>query len=218
MTNERIKNAILRAEQKSRVVSVAMQAFAADGIRSITMDDIANRMGMSKHTLYELFADKEALLEECIKRGHQEEEAYLRNVQSSARNVLEVLLRMFLFSIERFHSVNKKFFDEIKRYPKAYARLMSKRQTDSEGVFRFFREGVSQGIFRPDVNYSIALLLLHKQLDMLMDTDISREFPFIDVYESIMFTFLRGISTESGARELDRFMDYYRGDKHPSEQ
>ena len=51
---------------------------------------------------------------------------------------------------------------------------------------------------------------LHKQLDVLMHTDISERFSFLEVYEAIVFTCIRGISTEKGARELDEFIDRYR--------
>jgi hypothetical protein len=43
-----------------------------------------------------------------------------------------------------------------------------------------------------------------------MNTDICKEYSFLEVYESIMFTFLRGISTEQGAHELEAFIREYR--------
>ena len=44
----------------------------------------------------------------------------------------------------------------------------------------------------------------------LMNTDICKEYSFLEVYESIMFTFLRGISTEKGAKVLEDFISEYR--------
>ena len=49
---------------------------------------------------------------------------------------------------------------------------------------------------------TIINLLVREQIDLLMNTDICKEYSFLEVYESIMFTFLRGISTEKGAHEL----------------
>lgn len=51
-------------------------------------------------------------------------------------------------------------------------------------------------MFRDDVNFAIVNLLVREQLDMLMNTDLCDRYSFLEVYESIMFTFLRGISTE----------------------
>ena len=61
-----------------------------------------------------------------------------------------------------------------------------------------------------DVNFAIINLLVRDQLDLLMNSDICNEYSFLEVYESIMFTFLRGISTEKGARVLEDFICEYR--------
>ena len=66
-----------RQELRERIVATAMMAFTAHGIRSIRMDDIATQMGISKRTLYEIFADKETLLKECIQVINRESYAVL---------------------------------------------------------------------------------------------------------------------------------------------
>lgn len=174
------------------------------------MDDIALSLGISKRTLYEVFADKAMLLEECIMRMQQENKNFLREVRSSVDNVLEVLLRCYQRNIEKFHAINKKFFEDIKKYPKAYELLMDKHNQDSTEVISFFKEGVRQGLFRDDVNFAIVNLLVREQIDLLMNTNVCKEYSFLEVYESIMFTYIRGISTERGASELEQFIAAYR--------
>ena len=49
-------------DQKERIVAQAMQMFVSQGIKAVRMDDIAQQLGVSKRTLYELFGDKESLL------------------------------------------------------------------------------------------------------------------------------------------------------------
>lgn len=174
------------------------------------MDDIAASLGISKRTLYEVFSDKESLLEECILKGQQEGDEFVRGVLATSSNVLEVLLRCYQWSIEKFHATNKKFFEDIKKYPKAYELMKSNRNRSSEDTVNFFKDGVKQGIFRDDVNFAIINLLVRDQLDLLMNSDICNEYSFLDVYESIMFTFLRGVSTEKGAAVLEDFICEYR--------
>lgn len=77
-------------------------------------------------------------------------------------------------------------------------------------MVNFFKEGVKQGIFRDDINFAIVNLLVHEQLDLLINSNICEKYSFLDVYESIMFTYLRGISTEKGAQELENFIREYR--------
>ena len=210
MMAEHGKDASQRAELKERIIATATEAFTTKGIKSITMDDIAAALGISKRTLYEVFVDKESLLKDCILTVQAERDRYLQEVYEQSHNVLEVILAVFQKSIEMFHKTNKRFFEDIKKYPKAYALMTNRHNQDSEETVNFFKEGVKQGIFRDDVNFAIINLLVREQIDVLMNTDICKEYSFLEVYESIMFTFLRGISTEQGAHELEAFIREYR--------
>jgi AcrR family transcriptional regulator len=209
---EHTKHSTSRVELRERIILAAVELFTTNGIKSITMDEIAASLGISKRTLYEVFPDKETLLEECILKGQREGEDFLKNVLATSENVLEVLLKCYQRSIEKFHATNKKFFEDIKKYPKAYELMTRRHNQDSEEAVNFFKEGVKQGIFRDDVNFAIINLLVREQIDLLMNTDICKEYSFLEVYESIMFTFLRGISTEKGAHELEVFIREYRNE------
>ena len=204
------KDASQRAELRERIIMTSTEAFTSKGIKCITMDDIAAALGISKRPLYEVFADKETLLKESILKIQQDRDKYLQEVYEHSSNVLEVILAVFQKSIEIFHKTNKRFFEDIKKYPKVYAMMQDRRDSDSEKTMFFFKSGVEQGIFRSDVNFAIVNLLVREQFDVLLNTDICSEYPFIEVYESIMFTYIRGISTEKGAKVLEDFIQEYR--------
>lgn len=204
------KDATQRAELKERIITTATEAFTSNGIKCITMDDIATKLGISKRTLYEVFADKESLLKECILKVQADRDRYLQEIYEQSHNVLEVILAVFQKSIEVFHQTNKRFFEDIKKYPKIYEMMKDRRNSDSEKTMSFFLSGVEQGIFRADINFAIVNLLVREQFDVLMNTDVCNEYPFIEVYESIMFTYIRGISTEKGAQVLEEFIQEYR--------
>ena len=214
--DEHVKHPASRRELREKIIETATTLFSRQGIRSVTMDDIAMTFGISKRTLYEVFADKETLLMECIRRGREENMEYVRQVAEASSNVLEVLLKHFLRSIENYHATNKRFFEDIKKYPRAYEQVMAGDRCFSEAAIDFFKAGVDQGLFRDDVNFHILGILLHEQLNLLMDSELCETYPFLEVYESIMFTFLRGISTPEGAAELERFIRHYREKKEPS--
>lgn len=204
------KEASSRVELRERIVVKAMELFRESGIKSITMDDIAASLGISKRTLYEVYRDKETLLKECILKSQLEMTDFLSQVLAKSTNVMEVILICYQRSIEDFHKTNKRFFEDIKKYPKIYELMNKYRDRDSDSTIAFFKMGVEQGIFRSDVNFAIVNLLVREQLDLLMNTDVCKEYSFLEVYESIMFTYIRGISTERGAKVLDDFIIEYR--------
>lgn len=208
--NEQPKHPSSRRELREKIIASAGKLFAEHGIKSITMDDIAASFGISKRTLYEVFADKESLLIECIRQDMELEDKYVKELMEQTNNVLEVLLKRYQRSIERFHNTNKKFFEEIRKYPRAYEYLKRGNNRSTEDAVNFFREGVRQGYFRTDVNFAIVNQLVHAQIDILMESDICKQFSFLEVYESIMFTFLRGVSTPKGITELEEFIRCFR--------
>jgi len=203
-----------RTELSDMIVDWAMNAFISRGIKDVTMNEISVALGISKRTLYEIFPDKESLLASCIEKNEEVVQAFLKEVLSTARNVLEMVLHIYQTSITRLQSINPAFFTEILKYPRAYRLYMDYREETADRSFHYFQEGVDQDIFRPDVNYSIVNELIRSQFKLLIDTNIYRNYSFVDVLESIIFTFLRGICTEKGAQILDNFIMEYR--KHTS--
>ena len=203
-----------RTELKQRVIQVALNEFRVQGIKAVRMDDLASQIGISKRTLYEMFKDKEELLMDCLLYSKQREKERVNDICSKSKNVLEVILGVFLYSIEMLHETNKLFFEDIKKYPAAYKLVQEVRNIDSKEKMAFFRQGVEQGIFRSDINYPIVNELVKQQFNLLVNTDFFSHHPFLDVYESIMFTYLRGISTVEGARMLEMFIKEYRGNKN----
>lgn len=131
------KDASQRAELKERIIATATEAFTTKGIKSITMDDIAAALGISKRTLYEVFVDKESLLKDCILTVQAERDRYLQEVYEQSHNVLEVILAVFQKSIEMFHKTNKRFFEDIKKYPKVYNMMKERSESDSEKTMSF---------------------------------------------------------------------------------
>lgn len=200
------KQAASRAELKERIIDTAVKMFIAYGIKAVKMDDIAASLGISKRTLYEVFGDKESLLESCIQKRLELTEAYFEKVLAESDNVLESILKFYLWAIERYHETNRKFYEDLKKYPDACEKLKNNKRRDGDEVVKILNMGVEQGLFRRDVNFTIQHLLMRELFDFLMESDVAAKFSFEEVYEAIMFTTLRGISTEKGAAELEKFI------------
>ncbi|MCC8187171.1 MAG: TetR/AcrR family transcriptional regulator [Bacteroides sp.] len=193
---------------KQTIIIKAAEAFAKEGIRSVKMDDIAASLGISKRTLYEIFKDKEELLTECMFYRKGLFRKSMEGVYIHSKNVLEVFMVAYEKSMQMYHSTNKLFFEDMKKYPKIHQMIHQSRADDYKHSVELLQKGVEQGYFRNDVNFEIINHLLYAQLDALMD--MSNKFSFTEICDSIIFTFIRGISTELGARELDKFIEEYR--------
>jgi AcrR family transcriptional regulator len=195
---------------REKIIARAAELFTQRGVRDVTMDEISSSLSISKRTLYEIFEDKEVLLVECIRKHQEKVDKEINATIKNSNNVLEVILKGYGKSIEELHGINFRFFQDINRYPKAATVFAEKHDRDVRGSVLFFREGVEQGIFRDDINFEIFIILFHKQFDMLIKEDDWRNYCFFDLYEFIIFTFLRGISTVKGLDIIEKFLVDFR--------
>ena len=131
---------------KEHIVLAAAKAFAQKGVKTVRMDDIATGLSISKRTLYELFHDKEDLLLDVMKLHREEMQEYMTQVASKAENVLEVLLKFFQRSAQDFQNTNRKFFEDIEKYPKVMRYIDESRKENLDSAMEFYRKGVEMCI------------------------------------------------------------------------
>lgn len=169
------------------------------------MDDLAVSLGISKRTIYELFHDKEQLLLEVVMRHREEMRVYVEGIASRAEHVLEVIIAIYRREAEDFKTINPQFFKDMKKYPAVLDKLRdSRKEVDSEAV-SYLQKGVEQGIFRADIDFNIIYRVMATQMDIVINSELSDEFPMIDIYDAVIFLHLRGITTERGQRIVDNF-------------
>lgn len=195
-----------RTAIKERVIDVALSQFLTHGVRSVTMDEIASSVRISKRTLYEMFTDKETLLKDCIISRRDEMRVYLDGVLRNTQNVLEVLLAFYRRSVEALHHINNRFWDDVKKYPEVYAIVVESRDKEADDELKFFKMGVDQGLFRKDIDYVVVNTLFRDLLRIYLKTEGNYKFTMLQVYESFVLTYIRGIVTPKGNEMLDDFL------------
>lgn len=214
MMVDRSKNKERDISLRNKIVDCAVRMFEKKGIKDVAMDDISKRLSISKRTLYEIFEDKETLLLECMKKDQDKRKKEIEKVALRSSDVLEVILYAYLISLKMLHRTNLKFFQDVQTYPRVNALINERREENLSETVNFFKKGVEQGLFRPDINFEIFISILHDQISALLSTNDWRRFSFFDVYDFVLFTFLRGVSTEKGVKIIDGFIENFRKNHH----
>jgi AcrR family transcriptional regulator len=160
--------------QKERIIDQAMQMFATQGIKSVRMDDIAQHLGVSKRTLYELFGDKEGLLYLAMERYFQRDRQRWTELTANARNVLEAMF-MVLAQVMDKAEVSSRMMDNLKKfYPAVHDKLtregMEKNRRSLRGMLD---QGIVDGLFDTVKNELVGQITEHPDLsgeclDLLM--------------------------------------------------
>lgn len=189
------------------VVTAAMDEFRIRGIKSVTMDDIAHRLTMSKRTLYQLFADKETLILACLREKDEEEVRLYEKIQAETDNVLEIILRMFDTCLREMGDFNPVFFSDLGKYPRVVEHHLQRRASRVKSGREFLRRGVEQGLFRAETDYDIILPLMVESIDTLVCHETFRNLPLRRLFLNTQMVMLRGCTTPEGMRKMDEFLD-----------
>ena len=183
----------------------ALDLFSQHGIKSVSMDDIARNMGISKRTIYEFFEDKETLLVKGIEYNHKKMKQVLTELEEGPYSVVEEIILFYEECMKRPQWYNRKFYDDLKRYPKALELNEKNKAEFSKKCMKLFTRGVKEGVFQKGINFEIVTLLAKEQIKMIRPTGAFLNHSVSEVYKTVLFTFLRGICTEKGLAILDRY-------------
>ena len=109
---------------KDRIINQAGDLFVKHGIKRISMDEIASKLGISKRTIYQNFEDKEDLLLQYIRQKDLMQSEYVKDLSKNEQTVVHVFLRTIEMHKE-FDFFNVRFLDDVKKYyPKAMQELV----------------------------------------------------------------------------------------------
>lgn len=200
-------------ELKERIVENASELFFRNGIRSMTMSDIANGLGISKRTLYEVFRDKEELLEECLNYYHAKADREIEALTRNSDNVIDTMIRLYARNFFQMLEAGKLLINDLKKYYSHLYRKIEKKRNDDVCTFiPLFEKGVAQGLIRDDVNFEVMLWLLKIQFDAVLNgnTIPAGKYSTHQFLQAIIQNFLRGIATPLGNERIDQLMENYK--------
>lgn len=82
-----------KQELKEKILTSSMHEFLIHGVKSVRMDDIANSLGISKRTLYEIYSNKEELLLEGVRLKEEEYDRHMTAYSlDSSHTVIDIII------------------------------------------------------------------------------------------------------------------------------
>jgi len=155
-----------------RVVAVARRQFLAHGFRSVSMDDLAAELGMSKKTLYLAFPSKTALIEAVLKDKFREVEADLGQLAKGQAVDVEIVLHQLLDCVQRHTAeIQPAFVRDIGREtPELFQMVQQKRRELIRRHFGgLFEDGKKGGVIRSDIPTHLIIEILLGAVQSIMN-------------------------------------------------
>ena len=140
-----------------RIKHTAHELFMQFGLKSVSMDDIAGKLGMSKKTIYQYYEDKDALVDEVIKSVLEHNETCCNMDKNRADNAVHEIFLAMDFIMEVFRSMNPSLlFDMQKYYPSAYQKFAKHKNDYLFGVIKEnLKRGIEEELYREDLKVEV---------------------------------------------------------------
>lgn len=202
---------------RERIMMGAMDLFARDGIRSVTMDAIAAELGVSKRTIYENFKDKTELLREGITAGGEIHGKTLNEIVNNSPNVIDALYRIGKENHQVMQKINPRFFNDLKKhYPEILALVRRDYTTKSRKfMLKLFRQGAEEGVFEKNINMDIVASVWMQLVDLAQNSlereVVSESWSVKEWHFHLFMPYLRGISTDKGRQLIKEYLEDFDG-------
>jgi len=193
---------------RQRIIEEASELFGRSGVKSITMDDLARHLGISKRTIYENFKDKEDLLIACVEVVLEENFEKQQKAFLEADNVADAILLILQKNAAQATQRQFNMINDIRKYyPQVFKEHLARFQVDQfRDMEHLIQRGIDEGVFREDLNPEIIALFFCRQGEGVIHGNKDLEkFSLTDIFDNIAITFLRGICTAKGIEIINKY-------------
>jgi TetR/AcrR family transcriptional regulator, cholesterol catabolism regulator len=192
-----------------RIREKAHDLFMQFGLRSVSMDDIATALGMSKKTIYQYYADKDELIGAVIEREIQHTQSICEADRDTSSNAIHEVWMAMEMVVEMFGSMNPSLLYDMEKYhPKAFLKFQKHK---NDYLYNIIRENMQRGIreelYRPEIKvdilsrYRIETMMLpfHSEFQNKLKSNLA------ELEEEFILHFLYGLVTPKGYKLIQKY-------------
>jgi TetR/AcrR family transcriptional regulator, cholesterol catabolism regulator len=189
-------------EIKERIINKSRELFFRYGVKSVTMDDIANALGISKKTIYLHFVDKDDIVYQLIAEEMSQDKCDWDALENTSIDVIDRMVKSMDLFKQAFTEINPSTLFDIKKYhPRAWDLFQEHKQNFVlEKIKQDLIEGIAQGVFRTEINVELLSRMRLEQIEMGFDPTIfsQTQFSLVEVQIELLDHFIRGVLTHKG--------------------
>ncbi len=196
-------------DQQQRITEKAHEMFMRFGIRSVSMDEIASQLGISKKTIYQFFTDKDALVDAVIDIELQGSEKECYDYREQSENPVHERCVATHMVLEMLKVMNPTLLFDLQKYhPSAFKKINDHK---NKFLYKVIREnldkGVEEGYYRPEIDidiitrFRIAAIFLTFNPELLPPGKHSAA----EIVKETTMNFLHGLVTPKGLKLIQKY-------------
>ncbi len=198
-------------DMKEDILKKATEMFLNLGFKSVTMDDIAAEMGISKKTIYQHFSNKDELVEGVAMDLFAMISSGIDSIRQMALNPIDEIFEIKNFMTRQLKNENASPFHQLKKYfPKISETLKSNQYCKMEDcVKENLGRGIALGLYRPEIDIDFTTRIYYVGGSAIKDEDLfpRENFSISDLTEKYLEYHLRAIVTPKGLQMLEKLIN-----------
>jgi TetR/AcrR family transcriptional regulator, cholesterol catabolism regulator len=195
-------------EELNNILSKVRELYTKYGIKSITMDDVAREMGISKKTIYQYVTDKDDLVGKFVGNEIALRQEEICNCFKTGFNAIEELFEISIFMNKLIRNQNPATdYDLKKYYPHHYQKMVKiRREGTYNYIYQNLKKGKAEGLYRDEIDAEIISKLYISRVESIHLNDLFtvEEFTSLKLFIELLNYHIRGIATEKGIIVLNK--------------
>lgn len=197
-------------ENKERILQKAHDLFMRYGIRSITMDEIAAQLGISKKTIYQFFTDKDEIVDAVCVQEIKKNEIECGHFRSDSENAVHAIFIAVKETEEMLSSMNPLImYDLEKHHPRSFKKFKEfKYQFLYKEIKENLERGIQEELYRPEIDIDIVAKHRIESSFMGFNQELfpHNRYKMSDVLLEIAYLFLFSITSLKGRKLIEKYM------------
>ena len=197
---------------RDQILEKSSHMFITLGFKSVTMDDIAAEMAISKKTIYQYFKNKDELVHDASLFVYEKISTGIDCICSLGKNAVEELIDIKNFVSQYLQDEkNAALYQLSKFYPKTFKFIRKKEfEKMQECVVRNITNGIEEGLYRKEVNLSFMTRIYFQGVFSIKDIDVFplEEFDNKSLQDLYLDYHLRAMVTEQGLKLLEKHINF----------
>lgn len=197
---------------KEKIIKIATDLFLRYGIKSVSMDDIAKKVGISKKTLYQSVEDKSSLIKDVLSYFLTNEMTSIvqmfndsscdamtkmLTIHQRDRNVIGKMKATVLYDLKKYYRecwdfLNENYFEELRTF-----------------IVRNLKEGIEQGVFRETINPELVSKIHINNINVLNQEEMFpvNQYSKTELLDELIYYHLFGVASQKGHQIIIKFLE-----------
>lgn len=194
---------------KERILKGAEELFLKYSVRSVSMDDIAKHLSISKKTIYQYYVDKDEIVTMVSAYHMEKDKIIFDDIKSKAKNAVDELVKVAECIKNDFQKMNPSLLYDLQKYhTKAWNVWLDHKQNHvRESIISNLRQGIEEGYFRPGINAEILGIARLELIQLTFDDRIfsSSMHSLAQVNQQLFDHFAYGLLTDKGRKTYEKY-------------